>query len=668
MNMEHKKLLLSSLILVWLILPRAVCLGTIDYYIDGTNGDDANPGTLDEPFANLEMARTTIRSLKADTGLPEGGVTVYLRGGIYKRTTTFDLDSRDSGDANKPIVYCAYPGEEVIISGGENIISPWREYNNNIYVTNVGDLSFNSLFVNDQRATRAREPDPPEEGYYYLIKSVDTETNLIAFRFYEGNIDPNWHNLREVEVISYSNWEQSRCRIDRIEADKVYFQGSLVEGQGYDWNCCSVHPGRYYIENVFEGLDTPGEWYLNRNTGDLYYWPLPSEDIHNSEIIAPVLEQIIEVRQAGYITFRNLTFSYEDWRLPEGKSETDESLNTIKFYLAEHCSLEDCVIRHTGGAYAVGCLWVTNKNINIIGNEIYDIAGGAIGLCSGEAESCIISDNIIHDIGKVNKDAIGMGMYLWGIDFTVSHNLIYNGPYSGILFLARNYQDGQPWKKNIIEYNEIHDVMQELNDGGGIDVAGHQPGTLIQYNKIHDIAATDMHVKEEHSFHGIYLDDGAKEFIVKNNVVYRTDNGLLIHNAPNNVISNNIFIDAATWDLVFSGYAAPDFTDDQYQPGNVFTNNIIYATGNSTLFLAIEPLSLKLSDYNLFFTSNPGNPYWNFEWWKTTYGFDQNSIEAVPLFMDYANEDFRLRPESPAFNLGFEQIDLSNVGPRKTGN
>jgi len=659
--MDNKRLLLSTLILASWIVQQAIGLGATYYYVDRTNGSDKNPGTMKEPFATLDNARTAIRDLKTSTGLPKGGLTVFLRAGIYARTTTFELTRGDSGAADRPIVYRSYPGEHVVISGGTNVTSPWSRYENGIYVTHVGDLSFNSLFVNDMRATRAREPDPPNEGYYYLVKSVDPETSLVAFRFNEGDIDPAWHNLREVEVISCRSWEQSRCRIDRVEGDQVYFQGSLAEGMGYDWNYSADGPGRYYVENVFEGLDTPGEWYLDRQAGDLYYWPLPGEDIHTSEIMAPSIRTIVDIQQSGYITFSNLTFSHADWQLPDGECETDESVCAIRFYWAENCTVEDCVIKHVGVPYAIGCLWIPNKNITIIGNEIYDIGGGGITLCADETQSCIVSDNIIHDIGQVDKDAAGV--YLWAIDSTVSHNRIYNGPYAGIVSLARNYQDGLPWKENRIEFNEIHDVMQELNDGGAIDVTGHQPGTSIQYNKIHDIVTTNMHHTKMY-LHGIYLDDGAKEFIVRNNLIYRVDNGLLVHNAPNNLIANNIFVDAVTWDLAFSGYAAAEYPRDLLQPGNAFIKNIVYATGNAVLFGVFDELSVGSSDYNLFYAADPGYPNWNLQWWKQTYGFDRNSVEADPLFVDYGNDDFRLQPESPALSLGFEQIDLSYVGPR----
>jgi len=661
-NMDVKKILPTTLILALSVSHSATCLGITHYYVDRTNGSDENLGTISEPFATLDEARLAIRDLKDSTGLPEGGITVFLRAGIYERTTTFELKRGDSGTSDSPIVYRSYPGEQVVISGGKKITSPWSRYDNNIYVTHVGDLSFNSLFVNDMRATRAREPDPTNEGYYYLVTGVDPETSLIAFRFNEGDIDPDWYNLRDVEIVSYRIWEESRCRLDRIERDKIYFQTSLPEGMGYDWNYSVSDPGRYYVENVFEGLDTPGEWYLDKQTGDLYYWPLPGEDIHTSEIIAPSIEQIVEIRRASYITFRNLSFSYADWQLSEEDCGTDESVYAMKFFLADHCTVEDCVIKHVGGAYAIGCLWVPNNNISIIGNEIYDVGGGGITLCAEETESCIVSDNIIHDIGKVDKDMAGV--YLWATDSTVSHNQVYNGPSAGIVCLAQNYQDRLLWKENKIEFNEIYNVMQELNDGGAIYVIGHQPGTSIQNNKIHDIVTTNMHHTKKY-LHGIYLDDGAKEFIVRNNIVYRADNGLLVHNAPNNVITNNIFVDAVTWDLAFSGYASPEYPGDFLQPGNTFNKNIVYATGDAVLFGVFNELSVDTSDYNLFYTANPGQPNWNLQWWQLTYGLDQNSVEADPLFVDYENDDFSLQPESPAFGLGIEQIDLSNVGSRR---
>ncbi len=95
-----------------------------DFYVDVVNGNDVNPGTKSEPFQTLERARDAIR-LVSSSGMPEGGVTVWIRGGLYERSGTFTLSAIDSGEEGKPIVYRAYPGEEVRIVGGKQLQTEW---------------------------------------------------------------------------------------------------------------------------------------------------------------------------------------------------------------------------------------------------------------------------------------------------------------------------------------------------------------------------------------------------------------------------------------------------------------------------------------------------------------------------------------------------------------
>ena len=104
-----------------------------DFYVDGANGSDMNPGAESAPFKTMERARDAIRIISS-SGLPEGGVTVWIRGGLYERMSTFTLSSEDSGEAGKPIVYRAYPGEEVRIVGGKQL-QPGD-------VVSVGDTSY----------------------------------------------------------------------------------------------------------------------------------------------------------------------------------------------------------------------------------------------------------------------------------------------------------------------------------------------------------------------------------------------------------------------------------------------------------------------------------------------------------------------------------------------
>lgn len=654
-------------------------ISPIIYYVNANGGNDSNDGlTQETAFRTIVKARNTIREYRLK------GVTVNIMEGVYRLSDTIEFDERDSGKNGKPNIYQAYPGDEVVISGGIEIGNTgWSQYQHNgktIYKKNVGSLRFNSLFVNDKRATRAREPDLTDDTPYYLIKKTDGE-NLTSFYFYEGDIDPNWKNLRKVEVFSYIMWIAPRMRIDRVEGGKVYIQGSLHEGEGYDREYYGYQK-RYFVENVFEGLDSPGEWYLDTN-GDLYYYPLPGENINSAEIIVPVLEQLIVLTEADYITIKDLIFAYTDWSLPEtGWSGLSGAVEiyyqpAIRYNKTKHCSFKNNIVKHLGNS-GIGGYWYLNEYLNITGNEIYDIGTVGITLINYEEHGtesvktpCTISDNIIHEIGVVNKE--GVGIRANGINMTISHNIIYDCSFDGIVLmtikqredLSENWED--EWIINTIEYNEIYNVMKELNDGGGIYVSGQQPGSLIQNNYVHDILGTKFHIRKgEGTLQGIYIDEGGKGFIVKNNLVVRTDNSLLLHRSPNNLVTNNIFIDSDYRDMAFSRLSTDPRDSDQ--PGNHFTNNIIFNTDeNSRLFLVNEEggkNNVEYSDYNLFYTTHPENPNWNLNWWKNRYGFDYNSIVADPLFSDYSNGDFSLQEDSPAFDLGFTNFDLSTVGPR----
>ena len=652
---------------------------TIVYYVNANGGNNYNNGiTKETAFRTIQKARDKIREHNFK------GAVVNIMEGVYRLTEPIEFDQRDSGENGKPNIYQSIPGDEVIISGGIEIgntgWSPYQHNGKTIYKKNVGSLRFNSLFVNDKRAIRAREPDLTDETPYYLIKKTDEE-NLTSFYFYEGDIDPNWKNLRNIEIISYIMWIAPRMRIDRIEGDKVYLQGTLQEGRGYDWEYYGFQK-RYFVENVFEGLDNPGEWYLDTN-GDLYYYPLPGEDINSAQIIFPVLEQLITLEDADYITFKNLTFAYTEWSLPEnGWNGLAGAVGTyylpaVRFNRTEHCSFENNIVKHIGHT-AIGAYWYFNEYLNITGNEVYDIGTAGIALINYEEPGvnsvktpCIISDNIIHDIGVVNRE--GVGIRTNGMNMTISHNTVYDVSLDGIALmtikqredLGENWQD--EWIINTIEYNEVYNVMKELNDGGGIYVSGHQPGSLIQYNYIHDILGTKFHVRKgEGTLQGIYVDDGGKGFIIKNNQVVRTDNALQLHMSSNNYVANNIFVDSDYRDLSFSRLSSDP--RDSGQPGNSFINNIIYNTDeDSNLFYVYEEdgqINVEYSDYNLFYTTHPENPDWNLSSWKSRYGFDSNSLVSDPLFEDYSSGNFNLQNYSPAFDLGIKNFDLSTVGPR----
>ncbi|MDD5435246.1 MAG: Ig-like domain-containing protein, partial [Nitrospira sp.] len=301
------------------------CVTGTYYYVDPDDGNDSNAGTIDKPFKTIEKARDAIRARDVD------GVTVYLREGTFYLTQVLTFDQRDSGSAGAPNTYMAYPGEEVTISGGkvlDPINYPWTVTSVNghlVYKTNVGDLEFNSLWVDDERAVRAREPDEdsstPYLDYYIIKDNANTaEKRLSSFVFNNNDISGNWGNLNNIEIISIDEWVVPRERISVVDeiTNLVSFQAPVR----YEiWK-----NNRYYIENFLEGLDQPGEWYLDYNNGDLYYYPLDDKNPNESEIIIPLRGNqpanqlssgLVKVDSSEYLMFSGLIFEHTDWYLPQ---------------------------------------------------------------------------------------------------------------------------------------------------------------------------------------------------------------------------------------------------------------------------------------------------------------------------------------------------------------
>lgn len=287
---------------------------TINFYV-ATNGRDVWSGKLsqpnaansDGPFATLERARdairsiNAIRSIKSETTAP---FTVSLRAGTYALKRAFQLDEQDSGSDAAPVTYQAYRGEKVTLSGGRSI-SGWQRGRGQIYTVQLpevqaGRWNFNALFVNGRRATRARTPN---QGRYYNIVAPSgpdfapgSDPTYYSFRFHAGDVDPAWKNLNEIEVVSNRRASQSRAFIAAVEGDRVRLQS--YASKYYGWEEWNGGQDRYYLDNIFEGLDSPGEWYLDRKSGTLSYWPLSGENMAMAQVSAPVLLQLLDMRGA----------------------------------------------------------------------------------------------------------------------------------------------------------------------------------------------------------------------------------------------------------------------------------------------------------------------------------------------------------------------------------
>ena len=515
-----------------------------------TNGNNSWSGKLpapnkqktDGPIATISRARNAVRRIKAKHPLTKP-VTVMIRGGTYFLGDTLIFTQQDSGTKNCPITYTAYPGEKPILSGGRKIAGSWKTYKDKILVCTVRQVKddkwiFRQLFVDGKRQRRSRIPNT---GFYKMEKPIDR----IAFKYKEGSFE-KWRNLNDVEVIVCHSRNESRLLISELDQQQriVRFVDAKAR-HPINWSGATLN--QYYIENVLEGLDEPGEWYLDKHTGKLYYWP--NKKIQDLEVIAPVLNQLMRFQgNAGkneyvqHVEIRGLTFSDADWILPEnGYPDCGDVGDIVKPSAitldgVRYCTFKDNLVKNVG-TYAIEVNGYGNR---IVGNEIYDVGSGGIISRNFNDEHNVISYNHIHHCGVVYHSAVGVNIDDGG--GTVAHNLIHDMPHSGIY--TRNWSTKtQPLGRRnqeqglVIEYNEIYNCSQILDDSAGIFV--RDSDIIIRNNLIHDV-----YCQGRCPGWGIYLGCETRNTRLENNIVYRTTESVHVWYKDRNItLENNIFID-----------------------------------------------------------------------------------------------------------------------------
>jgi hypothetical protein len=667
------------LIAVALLLPlMTTCApsqpAAVSYYV-ATNGNDQwsgklaapNAGGTDGPFATIAGARDAIRALKAQAGLT-APITVQVRGGSYYLPQPLVFMPQDSGTQACPITYAAYQGETPIISGGAPITN-WRTAQVNghaAWTAQVPDVAqgqwyFRELWVNNGRRLRTRVP---REGLYRIAELLQ-RPGSIPFKqgqdrviFADQDIK-QWRNLNDVEVMAFHFWIEERlpiASVDSLSHAVTFTRPSLfrlTDGQ-------NPEGARYYVENVFEALDSPGQWYLDRPTGTLYYIPQPGEDPQRATVIAPRLAQVVQFngdaangQYVEYINFQGLSFMHTEWTLPAQTAAYKQAAvnvpGAILWTGARSCALRDCTIAHIGNygvEMGVGCQGNTIK-----GNAIWDLGAGGVKI-GFDSSGTVVSDNHIYDGGYMFASAVGV----WignSAHNEVSHNVIHRLYYTGISCGWTWGYRASPTQDNHVEYNVIYQIGRGLlDDMGGIYNLGVQPGTTIRNNLIHDVWSAHGRGR------GIYLDEGSTGILVENNIVLRVDDATLIQNyGRDNMIQNNIF---ALGKQVQIRRARPEA-----HRSFTIQRNIFYFDEGELLGGKWGDGKYTL-DNNVYYNA-AGAPIdfagQSFAQWQGT-GQDLHSVIADPRLSGIDANKVVVEIGSPAYSLGFKAIDMSTVGRR----
>lgn len=677
--MKHPLVILTFFVLALVGSSASGAAPALEIHV-APSGNDANSGTKEKPFATPERARDEIRRMKAAGPLPDGGVAVELAGGIYELSNSFALTEADAGTEQSPIVYRARRGEEVRLVGGREVTG-WSPVTDPavleridpaahgqvlqadlraLGIENFGALSRRGptlpvdrsgleLFFGDKPMTLARWPN---HGW---TRIAATPAGQYGGQFtYEGDRPKRWTKAADLWLHGYWTfpWADSYEKVNSIDLEKRLIVTEAPHGMhGYT-------PGkRFYALNLLEELDEPGEWYLDRKSGLLYFWP-PSPVEQGNPRVSLLDTPLLTLTDASFITVRGLTI---ECGRASGAAISGGTRNQIV----------GCTFRNLGTfAVSIGEGRPTTRS-GVAGCDIYDIGEGGIRLDGGDRMTLTPGDNfaVNNDIHHYSRwiRTYQPAVSVKGVGQRVANNRIHEAPHIGIYFIGNDH---------LIELNDISRVCLETGDSGaiytGCDLTAR--GTTIRHNHFHDI---ERKIDAKEGMEGfaevmsVYLDDCTCGITISGNIFHRGGNAVLIGGGRENVVENNLFVDCRVAISI-------DARAETWMKANFFAPAGPIMTPLKAVPYDKPPYSTRYPRLANILQDEPGLPKYNRivrnigvggKWIAGLDGLNGATVEvsdnltdADPKFVDPARADFRLQDDSPSHKLGFQPIPVERIG------
>ncbi len=650
------------------------------------DGNDANPGTFEQAFATIQRAQRAARpSCGRET------VNIFLRAGTYYLPETWIFTREDSGTKSALVTYQAYQGESVVISGGIRLDHlKWEPYRGGIMKAPVpAGLITDQLFVNGERQTLARYPNFNAEARHFNGYAADAISPQRA---------AGWENPRGgfIHAMHAAEWGGMHYLITGKGPDnQITYVG------GWQNNRPSrMHPQYRMVENIFEELDAPGEWYLDAAGGLLYFYPPIGLDLTTATVEAVRLRHLVEFRGTReaplrFITIQGLTFRHAARTFMENKEPLVRSDWTTYrggalFYTGtEDCALEDCFIDQVGG----NAVFVNhyNRRLTIRGCHIAKAGGNGVAFV-GDREAarvprdwqdrtqtfatldrtpgpktdnypaeCRVEDCLLYLSGRVEKQTAPVQIEL-SQGITVRHCSLYDTPRAGI-----NIGDGC-WGGHLIEFCDIFDTVKETGDHGSFNSWGRDRfwglnGLDLNKDEVWDanqelprLDALQPVILRNNRWrcdHGwdIDLDDGSSNYELRNNLCL--NGGLKNREGFYRVVENNILVNNG-----FHPHVWFKHSQDIVRRNIMFTDHYLPAGG-----MPASPWGKEM-DYNLVHQPNRTEPIPAARLAQQSRR-DVHSMIADAMFIDPAHGDFRVQDGSPALKLGFVNFPMDQFGVQK---
>ncbi len=677
---------LPTLILIG--LHASLSLFGAELYVSPT-GNDAHPATATQPLATLARARDLARTLRGEP------VSILLGGGTYYLSEPLLLDAQDSRTPQTPLVIAAAAGQQVTVSGGARLKLQWEPFRDGILQAQVPPgTEFDQLFVDGRRQPMARYPNYDPTAQYFQGFAEDCASAERASRW----ADPTTGFLH---AMHRSLWGDMHWQITGKAPD-----GKLqLEGGWQNNRQMGAHAQYRFVENIFEELDAPGEWFLNTRTNTLYYFPqqgagtsLPAMSEKKTEVVR--LRHLIEFRGSPETPVRNITLegltlthtvrTFMQNKEPLLRSDwTTYRGGAILFDGAEDCGLRNCQVDQVGG----NAVFINeyNRRIQIVGCHIANAGASAIALVGAPQAlrsplfeyhqtqtldqidktigpktndypaECLIEDCLIYRNGRVEKQTAGVNICM-AESITIRHCSIYDCPRAGI-----NICDGA-FGGHLIEFNDVFDTVKETGDHGSFNSWGRdrfwhpdRSQTSRWVAEYPDMPQWDCHKtitiqnNRWRCDHGwdIDLDDGSSNYELRNNLCLA--GGIKLREGYFRSVCNNILVDYTFCPHVWYPNCHTTFQhniiwQDTYAPAGMKTTDQTTAIDFNLVHRPSASLTGMLSQ--------PAQRLQQF-------GADAHSLQADAQFVDPAAGDYRVRAGSPALALGFQNFPMDQFGVQK---
>jgi len=650
-----------------------------DLYVS-PRGDDKASGTKARPLRSFAAAQQRARLAKP--------AAIRFLPGVYYLPRTIVFTAADSGTAQAPVKYLAEPGGEVVLSGGIRLNLQWTPYRDGILQARVpAGFHTDQLFLNGERQHLARYPNFDPQSQYFQGSAPDAISRERAAR---------WANPQGgfLHAMHRHLWGDFHYEITgkSPEGDPTYIGGWQNNRP------LGMHEKYRFVENIFEELDAPGEWFLNTATSTLYFYPPAGFDPRRAVFEGVVQRHLLELRgtprdPVRFLQFDGFTFRHSartfmenrepllrsDWTIYRGgalfltgaedveiTNSTFDQLGGNAIFVSNYnrrIAIRGCHIQRTGAngiAFVGDPAAVRNPLFFTVGKDkqsIREIDRTPGPLTSNYPADSLVEDCLIHETGRVEKQTAPIEISM-SESITVRHCSIYDVPRAGI-----NISEGT-WGGHVIEFCDVFDTVKETGDHGSFNSWGRD-----RFWDLQDVNLNALSTEEERALpfldarktttlrnnrwrcdHGwdIDLDDGSSNYEIINNLCLR--GGLKLREGFGRRVENNIMVGNSFHPHVW------------YQGSrDIFRRNIVFGLYRPIRVPA--PWGEEV-DWNLLHLpgSSSAEPASGLAGQS---GRDQHSIAADAIFVNPAQGDYRVREGSPALAQGFRNFPMDQFGVRK---